>query len=239
MHRIFEYVKEHPLTLVLVLGVGILVIVLFSGGSSGGTVVAAGAAGPDDADVAAQTALAQTQIQASASLTGAANQQSFQLAEDQINANSAAYTSNLGATVSLSGIDAQKDVQLAGISSQVQIADLQNQSNLAQAQVYQSIFTSQQQTQQNQDNDAAAVAINGQNVQGSIALAPYTTIDTLANNGAIGNLTGTKDAYLNLPGLQVGRATNFTPAGATAGQPNAFAQFAGGLVGGLAGAAFG
>lgn len=286
MKKVFAWIKAHPLTLVLIVGVAILVLVLFRGGSSGGTtVVASGPSGPSDAAVAASASLAANQDNNATQLSIAqmqgtvqlhaidtsvvqqVNQQSFQLAEDQINANASTYNSKVGADVQLAGIGAQRDVQLAGIAAGVQTADLANQASLAQAGIYKDIFTSQAHLQETQANDNAAVAINGQNVQGSVltteyndaaaaainsqnvsgqvqitginasrdvnlsaidaqksvALAPFQLASTAINKGAL-NL-GTKDAFLNLPGFSAGRATNFTPPGATAGQPNPFTGF--------------
>ena len=231
MKKVFAWIKAHPLTLVLIAGALILVFLLF-GGSSGTaqTTVAGTTVDPNAAaEIASSTQLQTAQIQSSTALTGQANQQAFQLAEDQINANTTAYTTNVGAQVQLAGIGASQDVQLAGIQGQVQLADLQNQSNLAQAQVYSNIFTSQQQTQQTQYNDAAAVAINGQNVQGAVALAPYQVASTALSTGNL-NL-GTKDSYLNLPGISTGRATNYTPPGATAGSNSGFSLNVGSIFG--------
>src|SRR4051812_25123404 len=110
MKKFLGWVKEHPLTIVLIVGVGILALVLLSGGK-GGTQTAMVSSGPSSADVAASTSLAEAQLGASvqthgidASVVAQTNQQSFQLAEDQINANTSAYQTDAGAAVSLAGI---------------------------------------------------------------------------------------------------------------------------------------
>lgn len=242
MKKVFAWVKEHPLTLVLIAGVVILLLVLLSG-SSGSTQVAAGQATDPNAaaelQASTQVTLAgigqATQIAGyNASITAQQNTNAFQLAQDTIQSQTAAYQSNLGAQVSLAGIGAQKDVQLAGIQGQVQLADLQNQVTLANADVYKSIFTSQETTKQTIANDTAAVQISGIAAQKEVALAPYQVASTAISSGNL-NL-GVKDAYLSLPGISTGRATNFTPPGASAGQPNPFTGFLTNLGNGLSNA---
>lgn len=218
MHKAFAWIKQHPLTLVLIIGVGILVIVLFSGDTSGTVQSAMVAAGPSDADVAASTSLAQTQVAASTSLTGQANQNSFQLAEDTIAANASSYNANLGAAVSLAGINAGQTVDLANIQGQVQMADIQNTANVQVAGIQ------------------AGVANNAIVAQETENLAPYTAINSLAANGGLKQLTTQKDAYLNLPGLQIGRATNYTAPGASGQNNNNPGAAISSVVGSVAGA---
>ncbi len=235
MKKFMAWVKKHPLTVILIIVVGVLFLLFLNSSGGSQTVVAAGAAGPTDAQVGAQAAVTTAQLQAStqihgidASVIAAQNQQAFQIAEDTINSQVAMYQTQLGASVQFAGIAAQENIQLAGIQAGVQTADLANRAALEQAGVFRDIITSRDRVVETQYNDAALVAINGQNVGGAVAMAPYSTLNTLAQTGAIDKLVSIKDAFLNLgSGISIGRGTNFTPPGATPGQPNAIAQFLG------------
>lgn len=241
MKKFLAWSKKHPLTIILIVGVGILFLLFLNSSGGGGTVVAGGAAGPTDAQVGAQAAVTTAQIQASTQIHGidatvvaAQNEQAYKIAEATINSQVTMYQSELGSTVSLAGISAQQNIQLAGIQAGVQTADLANRAALEQAGIYRDIFNSQNHLMETQYNDAALIAINGQNVSGAVAVAPYTTLQTFAQTGAIDKLVSIKDAFLNLGnGISIGRGTNFTPPGATPGQPSGFSQFLGGITGSL------
>lgn len=131
MHDAIEWVKKHPLALVLIGGVALLALVLFS--SSGSSASASTAAtGPDDAQVAAayQAQAAGQQVAAQQEVTD--NQTAASVAIAQISANAQNYQVQQQGTVDLANTQASEDVNLAGIQAQVQLADIQNQTNLAQ-----------------------------------------------------------------------------------------------------------
>lgn len=232
MGRIWEWIKKHPLTIVLIVG-GIVLLLLLMGGGGGSTQQAQGSNAPSDAEVAAAASTQQAQIAAGA----AANQTAAQLAattlqtnasvqEAAIQAASQNYQVQQQAGVSEAGIAAQQTVQEAGIASQVQLADiaahstdLQTQAQVAiaanNAQTYADITNAQAETQQTAIEAAAAVQLAPYQLESNVAGDVYNTLGQKGLLQAVQWGVGTKDAVLNLPGLSAMRATNFAPAGAT------------------------
>lgn len=125
MPKVLEFVQEHPYAIAGVVAGGLVLYLLYSAGGS--TTVVQG--GPSDAQVQANTALQLAQYD----LAGRANSAAAQLQAAQITANTELAEKNLdyqlgvyqtgkGADVSMAGIQAQEHIQLAGITSQQQIA---------------------------------------------------------------------------------------------------------------------
>lgn len=205
-----HWIKEHPLAILGILG-GLVVVYLLvnmSSGSGGGTTVVQ--SGPSDAAVQAGAAVQAAQIQAQ----GQVNQLNAELAA--VNSNNAAniaiatlqaqvqqYTATKSADVSLSGIDAQKQVQIAGLTTQQIIAAQQNATNVAMAQL------------------SASVDIAKAQSIASIYNAPYQAMSDFYNAAASGGVDnqgrnglvqliygaeGTKGSTLILPGgIMAGR----------------------------------
>lgn len=218
MKKVWAWIKEHPLQVVLILGALLLALLLFGGGSSSNAATAA-AGGPSDAAVQAAAALQAQQLQAdtannqiSAQLQAQANNNATNLSIAQLQLQGQEYSTGANAQVSLSGIQAQQAVQLAGIQSQTQLADIARQTSQDQltatvniaalnAGTYEAITNAQVQEQEAQY--AAAVAIQ---------TAPYVAQQSLYTTLGGDNLTkliygaeGTKGSTLQLPGVNAGR----------------------------------
>jgi hypothetical protein len=163
-----KFVKEHPWTIAAVVGGGFVLYLLYS--SSGGSSTTVAGAAPVDPNVLASA----TQLQlAQYGLQGQNQQLQFQLAGEQNKASAdvaiatlqtqlGEYTSTLGAQVSLAGIQAQENVQEAGISSQTLIAQG------AQATEQKQIDATQNIAEAN-----AAVYSHIADVQGATTIASY------------------------------------------------------------------
>lgn len=135
MGKAWGWIKAHPLPIVLGLGALVLLWLVLRGSGGGGQTVVAGSSGPSPGDT--QLALAQVAASSQADQTSA----QLQLGHEQIAAglaeamqgfSSKDYESMVAASVATSGIQAQENVQLAGIQSQVQLADIAATTNRAQ-----------------------------------------------------------------------------------------------------------
>ncbi len=219
MKKVIHWIKENPLKTALFVGVAILLLLVFgrSGGSSGQSV--SGSTGTSDAAIGAAAALQAKQIDASvqnnaisASITGKQLDNATQLALASMSAEVAKYQTANQTTVALAGIAEQSQVQLAGITAQTTLADLNFKteqariySNLEMANITANTYTSI-------TNAQAARDIAGIQAQVDIATAPYTAIQTLYQTLGGDNLTkliygaeGTKGSTLMLPGISAGR----------------------------------
>lgn len=213
-----EFVKHHPLSIALGVGAVVLLYLLYSSSSSSsGAQTASYAAGPSDAAVAASASVANTQIQANAAanqtnaeLTASQNQQAASIALAQIQANSAAYSTDATTTVNIAGINAQQQVQIAGISAGVQTADLANQAALAQAGIYEHIFDAQSNAQISASNNAAMVATTQLNDTAAIQLgqinAGVQTAQTLGSSklASLINHAQSTGGSINIGGITAG-----------------------------------
>lgn len=227
--RTVNWFKKHPMTALAIAGVTILVILLFSRGSStssGSTIVQGG---PSDAQVQANAALQAAQISAgvqnyttAAQLQASQNQTAAQVAVAQLQAQSQLATTQAQENVSLAGIAAQQSVQVSGLQSQVQLADIAASVNKQQIQSNVAIAQAQSQTYQSITNAQAEVQMASIKAAAAVQLAPYQAASnlysTLGSSGLtaiIKQATTVKDAVVNLPGISAMRATNWAPSGAT------------------------
>jgi hypothetical protein len=122
MGKAFGWFKKHPLAIVLVLGAIVLLVLVFSGGSSAQV---SGSSGPSDAanahaaEVAASVAMAQ-------------GQNAAQVAIAQLQSNTEMYTTDRATQVALAQTQSAENLGLAGLAAQVQIADYARDVNKMQ-----------------------------------------------------------------------------------------------------------
>jgi hypothetical protein len=198
MGKAWAWIKAHPLPLVLGLGALVLLwlVIRGSGGGGGQTVVAGGSA-PDPG--ATQVQLAQIAAgsqadQTSAQLSLGHEQIAAGLAEAMQGFQSKDYEAMLAGSVATSGIQAQENVQLAGIQSQVQLADIAATTNRAQiganvdmatltAHTYESMAASQSQT-------SLGLAQIGADERVTIAQGAQKTAQKKSSNDLIGGIIG-------------------------------------------------
>jgi hypothetical protein len=198
MGKAWAWIKAHPLPIVLGLGALVLLwLVIRGSGGSSGTVVASGSAAPDPG--ATQLALAQVAAgsqadQTSAQLSLGHEQIAAGLAEAMQGFASKDYEAMLAGSVATSGIQAQENVQLAGINSQVQLADIAATTNRAQiganvdmaaltAHTYESMAASQSQT-------SLGLAQIGSDERVAIAQGAQKTAQKKSSNNLIGGIIG-------------------------------------------------
>lgn len=181
MGNAWEWIKTHPVYVIG--GVGALLVVYFilssRGGTSGQTVVT-GSAAPTDAEVQGATAVNLAQLQ----LAGQGQQLQAQLSATNVQAQTAVtiagyqadvqkYQTEQAANVQELGITAQRDVQIAGLTTQQTIAqysadvqthqaDVAAQVDIAKSLALSNIFASQADVQKTQIE-----------TQGNLAMAPY------------------------------------------------------------------
>ena len=234
-----KFVKEHPWTIAAVIGGGFVLYLLYSSssGSSGGAV---GVATVDPNVLAAETQLqtsqnaltAQTQ-QLQYGLAATENKTSADVAIATLQQQLVAYTSTLGAHVSLAGIAANRDVQTSGISSQTAIAEAAQQTNreqiaatenlgLANAAVYAHIAdvqgastiaafqaqTAQAQIGSNTSLGVAQIQSNAALTTAEIASNAALTTAQIQSNAVLGLTQLNTNAQLGLAQIQSGAAVD-------------------------------
>jgi hypothetical protein len=133
MGKAWAWVKAHPLPIVLGIGALVLLWLVLRGSGGGGQTVVQGSAPATDNTLAlAQIAASSQSDQTQAQLQLGHEQVAAGLAEAMQGFQSKDYESMLAASVTTSGIQAQENVQMAGIQSQVQLADIAATTNQAQ-----------------------------------------------------------------------------------------------------------
>ncbi len=216
MEKTIHWIKEHPLVIVLVIGVGILLLLVFSGGSPANS--SATVNGPSDAAVNAAASLQAAQLQSnlgmaqiSAQLTGKESDNSTAIALGTIGANTSMYTADLQAALGALGVHSQEDIQLAGIAAQTQLADISRQASKDQINATVAIAALNAQTYSDITNAEAQKEIAQYQYSAAVQIAPYAAISTLYTTlgpnleKIITGAEATKGAVLQLPGINVGR----------------------------------
>lgn len=197
MGKAWGWIKAHPLPIVLGLGALVLLWLVIRGSGGGGQTVVAGSSGssPGDTQLAlAQVAASSQADQTSAQLQLGHEQIAAGLAEAMQGFSSKDYESMVAASVATSGIQAQENVQLAGIASQVQLADISATTNRAQiganvdmasltAHTYESMATTQSQT-------SLGLAQIGSDERIAINASQQKTAQKKSTNSLIGGIIG-------------------------------------------------
>ncbi|MDE2019924.1 MAG: hypothetical protein KGJ13_06300 [Patescibacteria group bacterium] len=244
MHKVFEWLKSHPLAIVLIGGALILMYLLFSGGSSSSTATTATTVDPNAAqEIAANAAITQANIAASAQeyqvgaqLQATNNQTAAQLAATQIGANLSQYQTQQQTLVQQQNIAAGEDVSLAGIQSQVQLADIAAQTNQAQIQAttdqaqitanaYEALAAGQVQTAVAGYQTQADIAAT--NADANVKMAQYQSLSNIIASAASGKKTSVT--------LTPGGGLTYTNAKgpATASSQAGWGSSIGGILGGI------
>lgn len=124
-----EYAKEHPWATGIIVVVGGIIFIMFSGVGKGSSTSSDGTAAPSDAEVAANATIqaAQIQAQAQALSVGAAVQ------DAQIGAGVQMHSDDLSAQVAMRTLDVQSQLGTAQIEAQRQtdLANIQGQTTVA------------------------------------------------------------------------------------------------------------
>ena len=134
--KTWVWIKTHPLYIVL--GVGGLILLWLmlrggGGGGGGGTVIQAqGSAGPSEALQAAQISAGIQSQNIEAQKELGHEQIAASLYASELGYQSKDYETMVNASVATSGIQAQENIQMAGIASQVQLADITNETTREQ-----------------------------------------------------------------------------------------------------------
>lgn len=205
---VIAYVKEHPYTIAGVVAGGLVLYLLYSAASGGGGTTVVGPSGPSDAQVQANTALQLGQLQ----IAGHSADLQEQLAAAQIAANVSyankqldtqlgLFQTQAGADVSMAGIDAQRQVQIAGLSTQQIIAGYaqttaQDQINAGvdiakiTAQTYSDIAQFNAATTIASYKSATDIAVSHDQTQVAINSATQKTEQKKSSNGLIGSVIG-------------------------------------------------
>lgn len=201
-----EYVKAHPYTVAGVVAGGLILYLVYSSvsSSSGATY----AAGPSDAQIQAGMALQSQQFQLaahsadlSAGLAAATIAANRDQALKDYDYRLGVYQTGVGANVSLSGIDAQKTIQLAGITAQEQIAQGAQDTQRAQINATRDIAAASDATMQaiagfNADTVRAsyaanaAISISHDDRDVAMNLAQQKTARKQSDNNLFGNILG-------------------------------------------------
>lgn len=213
-----NWVKKHPLSLVLIIGVGFLLLMLLSGGSSSSSAAATGQPDPN-AVLQASTQLQLAQISAdqntntvNAQLNAQDNATAASVALGQINANATNYQADLASKVALAQTQASEDVSMAGLEGQVQLAEIAASTNQAQikattdqaqiasgtyealaheqtTQVVSSYQTQADIAKTNAEQNVSLAQINGQTTQ-AVASAAAGAQKKQSDNGLLGGIIG-------------------------------------------------
>ncbi len=251
MQKTIHWIKEHPLVIVLVIGAGILLLLVLGGGGAPANSTAT-VNGPSDAAVQAAAGLQAAELQSnlgmaqvSASLTGKESDNATAIALGTINANTAQYTADLQTALGVAGVNAQESIQIAGIDSQTQLADISRQSSQDQLNATVQIAALNAKTYSDITMAQANEQIAQYQYSAAVQIAPYQTVSdlytTLGSSGLTSLITGaeaTKGAVLQLPGINVGRVgsaggslfgNTFGNSSAGGAFSSAFSALAGGL----------
>lgn len=223
MHKIIEWVKQHPLesgALVLVIGVAAYLLLKGGGSSSASTSTNAAAADYYGASIqAAQIAAGQQQAQNQFTLQQTAQNNGLQLQSNEVSAQLAAIQDQDAAAVSVAGLNAnsnnlvtqtQADVATANIKAQQEMADTagndqllglqyQTDSQVKQAKIAADVqnTVTQAQVQENHDNLATVLGLVSSQNQVQIAQYDDQVQMQYANDQTAVDLSGQQYDYLN------------------------------------------
>lgn len=212
MGEAWDWIKAHPVIVIGGLGVIVLFYLLSNSGSSSGDSAAA-AGGPSDAEVnaGAQVNIAQLQAQAhgqdiQASLSALSGNNATQITLAGISAGVQNYQTEQSANVAELGINAQRDVQTAGLQTQ-QIIALANDATQVQMQ---SLIEMTNQTRINAVRDIT-------NAPYAVQVAQLTALGPGGLADVIKGAERTKNSYLSIGGITAGRNTPPSQWGALGG----------------------
>jgi hypothetical protein len=137
--NLVDWAKRNPWTVAGIIGALIVLYLLYQNSTASSATTAAVPQADPNQVLAADTALQQSQMQLQAQtqqlqyqLAGQTSAQNASVAVANIQAQLGAYQTFAGQNVSLAGIQAQENVQEAGLSTQEQIAQINADTNQAQ-----------------------------------------------------------------------------------------------------------